>query len=86
MSFFLKFIYFKLFAHVYIYTPSYFRQELSKHTYTLTHIPTEYVGTAFLKDFFNPKPQMICLAFGQQTRALVFLSLSFCFCRGVSNV
>lgn len=47
MSFFFKFIYFKLFAHVYIYTPSYFRQDLSKHTYTLTHIPTEYVELHF---------------------------------------
>lgn len=42
---------FMLFAHIYIYTPSYSRQDLNKHTHILTHIPTEYVEIAFLKDF-----------------------------------
>ena len=41
----------------------------------LTHTHTEYVGTASLKIFLNPKPQMVCLDFGHQTRALVFPSL-----------
>lgn len=59
------------------------------HAGTLIYIQTEYVGTASLEGFLNPKPQMICLVFGHHTRALVFPSLQLgaaLLLHGVSDV
>lgn len=65
--FLLEFIY-VICTYLYLYFILF--QTRFKQTYTHTHTyPNWICGNCIFERFLNPKPQAICLAFGQQTRA-----------------